>query len=239
MYRFLFLLLALSFGASVPALAADEVKKEDQVILDLAAENWVTTQTARVVVTVEAAVSNATAGTARADMTKAVESVTKADWRLTNFNRTQDQTGMERWSAQFEARVNEPQLSGLNDNAKKASKAGMQLSVAAIDFSPTLAEMQTAYGQLRTQIYKDANDQLAALNAAFPGRSYRIETINFTGSNENPGPVPMPMVMRGYGGMKASVMAENAAPALPPMERSEKLTLAARLIFAAAPTPAK
>ncbi|MDD3288889.1 MAG: SIMPL domain-containing protein [Alphaproteobacteria bacterium] len=233
MIRSILLLLSLMLIAA-PAYAGDEVKKDDQVLMDLSAETWVVTQTARVVISVEAAVTGSTAGSAKTEMNKAVDTMVKADWRLTDFNRNQDQTGMERWSAQFEARIPESQLSGLNENAKKLSKAGMQLSVNTIDFSPTLAETEAAYGQLRTQIYKSTKDQLEALNSAIPGRNYRVAMINFT--NSSPGDA-QPRQLLGRG-MKMMAMAENSdsAGSSPSLERAEKINLTAHVTFAALPT---
>jgi uncharacterized protein YggE len=162
-------------------------------------------------------------------MIKAVNDIAKADWRLTSFNRSQDSTGLERWSAMFEARLPENELNGLNDNAKKVSKAGMQVTLGDINFTPTLAEMEAARSALRTQVYKNVSDQLAALNAALPGRGYRIGVINFATSEEEPR--PMPHVVRG---MLAMANAPESAPQ-PPMERAEKITMTARVVLAALP----
>lgn len=227
----------LAFLLITPLAYADDIKPDDSVVINLAAEDWVTTKTARVVVGVEAAVTAQTTGTARADMQKAVNDLAKGDWRLTSFNRTQDQTGLERWSAQYEARLPEAQLGGLNDGAKKASKPGMQLSVFTIDFSPTLEERQTAQNTLRTQIYKMANDQLAALNAALPGRGYRIAMIEF-GSTGMPVAYAEPMAMK-RGMVAAAPMMADAAGGEPAMERAEKATIAARVVFAALPPTGK
>jgi len=232
-------LLLLVMPQTVRADDREPPRPDDRVIFDLAAEDWVTTKTARVVVNVEAAVTASTAGTMRGDMAKAVSDLVKADWRLTSFTRSQDQTGLERWSASYEARVPENALGGLGENAKKLSKAGMQLAVNAIDFSPTLEETQAVHGALRTQIYKNANEQLAALNAAMPGRSYRIATINFSGDNEGvaPSSPPMPVVMRGYAANAAAPMMAmaNGGPDSSPMERAEKVTVTARIVLASAP----
>ena len=233
------LLFLAVFLLSFPAQSfANEPKPDDRVIFDVSAEDWVNTKTARVTVSVEASVGGNTAGTMRAAMAKAVNDLVKADWRLVSFNRDQDPSAMERWSAEYEARVQETDLSGLYENAKKLSKAGMQLSVSSIDFSPTLDEMQSAYGQLRAKIYKMAGEQLAALNASLPGRPYRIALINFTGDNEVVMPRPMPQVMRGMpeGGisLKGNNVASSVA-AMPTMERSEKITLTARVVFAVNP----
>jgi hypothetical protein len=170
----------------------------------------------------------------REDMMKAVSDLAKTDWRLVSFNRNLDQTGLERWSAVFEARLPENELSGLAERAKKAGKAGLQLSVAGVDFSPTLDEMEAARAALRAKIYKQANDQLTALNTSLPGRGYRIALIDFSG--EEGVPPPMPMVARGM--MKSNVMMGAAAPAPmaeQPAERSERITIAAEVTLAAPP----
>ena len=228
--------LAVALLCAAP-LRAQEMpmmpKPDDRVTLTLAAEGWVTTKTARVTVNVEAAVNGANEGGMRADMIKAVGDVAKTDWRMTTFNRSQDQTGLERWSAGFEARLPENELGGLDDNAKKASKAGMQISVGEIDFSPTLDETEAAKAALRAQIYKSAADQLAALNAALPGRNYRIGSIDFM---DNGFVVPHPMP-RGPMMANAMAMPGTAAPDMP-AERSEKVTLTARVVLAASPAAA-
>ncbi len=229
--RFSFLILATLLLVAPHAVYAEESKMDDRVIFDVAAEDWVNTKTARVVIGVEAAVTGNTAGTMRADMTKSVNDLVKAEWRLTSFNRNQDQTGMERWSANFEARIPENSLSGINEKAKQLSKAGMQLAVNEMDFSPTLEETQAVYSSLRTQIYKNANEQLTALNGAIAGRNYRIASINFTGDNG----MPMPQMMQ----KRATLMAmDGAVAASAPMERSEKVTLVARIVLSAAPPAA-
>ena len=115
-------LLALAHLALAQNIKSDE-KPDDRVIIELSAEDWVTTHTANVTVWVEAAVTDSTAATMRADMLNAVQSIVKTDWRLISFNRSQDQTGMEHWSAQFQARVAENQLGGLHETAKKLSRA--------------------------------------------------------------------------------------------------------------------
>jgi hypothetical protein len=229
----------LSILILAPAVRAEEAPKpDDRVVIDLAAEDWVTTKTARVTANVEAAVSAANAGSARADMIKAVGGLAAGEWRLVGFNRSQDQTGLERWSASFEARLPEASLGGLNDNAKKLSKAGMQVSVGEIDFSPTLDETETARAALRAQIYKKAADQLTALNGVLTGRGYRIASIDFGGGQF---PMPMPGVMAGgVGGRMMPMVAAAATSIASPdsagvEERSQKVTMTARVVYAALP----
>jgi hypothetical protein len=225
------LLAALLLGLVLiqPVRADEPPKPDDKVEMDLSAENWVTTKTARVSISVEAAVTASSAGGMRAAMMKAVDDLAKADWRLTSFDRSQDPTGMERWSSTFEARLPETALSGLHESAKKLSKAGLQLSIAAIDFSPTLEETQTTMSQIRGQIYKVAQEQLTTLNAAFPGRSFRIASITF--ENQRPS-APNRMLMAVNKMTRDSAGGAEGAD----VERSEKIVMTAHLVMAA-PSP--
>lgn len=236
--KYSLLLAALALPLATPSLA-QEFKPDDTIGVELSAEGWVSTKTARVMVNVEAAVTSNTAGTMRAAMIKSLNDVVKADWRLTTFNRSQDSTGMERWSAMFEVRVPEADLNGLGEKAKAASKAGMQIRVSNIDFSPTLDETQATAAQLRTQVLKAANEQLASINATFTGRNYRISSVEFMGGGA--ASPPAPMMMKALRAMSASGVAGgpemDMAVSEPSMERSEKMIVSARVVFAAvAPT---
>ncbi|MDR3450944.1 MAG: hypothetical protein P4M15_14600 [Alphaproteobacteria bacterium] len=223
-------LLALSLAA--PACAEEMFHPDDGVAFDLSAEDWVTTQTAHVVLNAEAAVSAANAGNMRADMNKAVNDTAKGDWRLTSFTRTPDQTGLERWSASFEARLPESALGSLADAAKKASKAGMQVSVAAVDFTPTLDEVEAVRSGLRARLYKQAAAELTSLNTALPGRTYRIAQIGFDSAGGQ-----MPFMQPRF--MNKGMVAMSAVAPAPEgdsgIARSEKITQTAHILFATAP----
>jgi len=231
----LLLLTAFTVLCSMP-VSAQEAQPDDRVSFTLSTEGWVTTKTARVMLGVEASVSGNAAGAMRTNMVKAVGDVVKTDWRLVSLNKSQDQTGMERWSAVYEARIAENELGGLHEAAKKVSKAGMQINVAGVDFSPTLEETQATMAQLRGEIYKKALEQLAALNSAIPGRKYRLADVEFAGTD---GMMPAPprmarqmMTMAAKaGGADMAEMADSSGS----MERSEKLTATARVVMAAAP----
>ena len=228
-------LLVAAPAFTSPALAQESsIHADDSVTFTVSAEDWVTTKTARVTVNVEAAVSDKNAGSMRGEMTKTVAGLAKGDWRITSFNRSMDQTGLERWSAQLEARLEEGELNGLAEAAKKASKAGMQLSVSDIDFTPTLDETEAAKAALRTKIYKQVNDQLASLNTTLPGRNYRIAGIGFASN----GMVAMPMANRGVM-MKAMTMAAPAAPQEEDVERAQKITMTATVTLSALVAAAK
>ncbi|HUY68631.1 MAG TPA: hypothetical protein VMV79_04960 [Alphaproteobacteria bacterium] len=228
-------------GTMIAPLAHAEGMKmfppQDQVIFTLSAEDWVTTKTAHVTIAVDAAVKGSETADARADMLKAVNALAPADWRLTSFARSQDQSGLERWNAGFEARLPESDLGGLGDKTRKLSKPGMQLAIGTIDFTPTLAETEAARGALRDKIYKMAQDQLEQLNTALPGHNYHIALIDFTGGTSGGGEPPMPRVFHGplMNGMAmaASEATATSTPEQPPIERAEQITMTARVVLAA------
>lgn len=230
MKRTLAAALLLSAFLSAPALAAAPDKPDDSVTMSLSAENWVTTQSARIVFNVEAAVSEENAGAMRANMAKALDNVIKADWRLVNFSRSQDQTGLERWSAQYETRLPEGDLNNLAEKAKKNSRAGMQISVAEIEFTPTLEERQAAMSQIRTQLYKRAEEELEILNKSLAGRHYRIAAIDFADGGFMPPMAKMARPMMALARASGGAMESDAGL---PSEKSEKINVTARVTFAA------
>lgn len=227
----LVLLFLVSFA--LPASAQEQAKPDDAISFDLSAEDWVNTKAAHVTLEVEAAVNASNAGGMRADMTKAINDAAKADWRLTNFNRSQDQTGMERWSVSFEARLPEASLNGLRDSVKKASKPGMQITVGGIDFAPSREEMETARATLRTRIFKEANEQLTALNSTLPGRAFRISQITF----ETDFPTPIQMFRGKRMIMDEAVAMKAGEPPMPEQAQdvSQKLILNAHVVYSALP----
>jgi hypothetical protein len=199
---------------------------QDQVVLQLATEDWVPTQTARVVLNADAAIQGADAGKTRDELLAAAKKVASGEWRIVRFDRSTDQAGLERWSASLETRLPESALGGLGDRAKQNSRPGLQLTVGQIDFTPTLAETETARAKLRDALYKRATEELQRLNAAAGDRKFRIARIEFGGVV----PVqPHPAFERN---MAVAAPADFKA-AGGEMELSQKVTMRANVTFSA------
>jgi hypothetical protein len=161
--------------------------QNDTVSLSLALEDWVETQSARTELAINASLPGSDAGKARSSMLDAVKTLAQgAEWRFTSFDRSQDASGLEHWQAVLEARLPEAKLGGLADRAKQASKPGLQINVQNVDFTPTLAETETARAKLRSEMYKKVNEALAQLNQVEPDRKYRIARIDFGGREAIP-----------------------------------------------------
>ncbi|MEC4594954.1 MULTISPECIES: hypothetical protein [Nitrospirillum] len=209
--------------ATAQIMAAQPV--QDQVTLTLTAEDWVKTDTARVSLTVDAGGGNA--GSARADVLKAAQAVSdKGEWRVVSFDRQQDAAGLDHWRAALEARLPEAQLGGLADRARQASRAGLQIRVEGVDFTPTLAEQEAVRTRLRETLYRRVTEEMKGLNAAFPGRDFRVGRVDFNAP-----------VMSG-GMRRAPVMAmakmADAAPAEDGgLDVAQKATQTAHVTFSA------
>lgn len=217
--------LCLSLPAAAQVTAPNPI--QDQVVLNLAVEDWVPTQTARVVLNAEAAIQGADAGKTRDELLAAAKKAANADWRITRFDRSTDQAGLERWSASLETRLAESALGGLADRAKASSRPGMQLTVGQIDFTPTLAETEGARAKLREQLYKRASEELQRLNAIVTDRKFRVARIDF-GTVQVQRPMPMMAQARAAAPPPADFKAAGAE-----MELSQKATMHANVTFSA------
>lgn len=233
------LLLPLLLITSSPVLAQTAILPQhppvmDEVVLQLTAEDWVETQTALVTVTAEAAEAATEAGQARSDLLAAIDRLASdAEWRIVRFDRYTDSTGLERWQASAEARLSEGSLTGLADRAKEASRPGLQLRVDSIEYTPTLAEAEAVRARLRADIYRRAEDEIAALNQAFEGRNFRIGTVHFS-EGGRPGPEPYPMAMMARSAEAAAQSDAGQAA----VSVKDKLILSARVVLSAlAPQP--
>jgi hypothetical protein len=222
--------LALALGLALllasPAWAQVPPPVMDQVVLDLAAEDWVGTETALVTVSADAAATGTDAGTQRADLLKAIDGLAPdAEWRIVSFDRSTDQAGLERWRAVAEARLAENALGGLAERARQASRPGLQIRIASIEFTPTLGETEAVRARLRAEIYGKAASELKALEQSFPGRKFRMGNIDF---------VDQPPIAYARKTREDMQPMAAAAPAQDgPVNVSEKLVMRARVILSA------
>jgi predicted secreted protein len=197
---------------------------QDQVVLQLSVEDWVQTQTARVTLEVNAAIQGGDAGKVRDEMVAASKKVAAGDWRIIHFDRSADASGLERWTASLEARLAEKDLGGIADRAKQGSRPGLQVTVGNVDFTPTLAETETARSRLRETLYKRVTEELGRLNAVAGDRKFRIARIDLNAGQP-----------RAYAVTASAAKMERAAPA-PMMDGGGDLEVSQKVVLRAAVT---
>ena len=196
-----------------------------QVTLQLSAEQWVSTKTARVSVTLDALLNRGQLAKAQDDFQAALNKIApEGVWHITEFSRTPSKTNLEQLHAVAEARLTDTALAGLRERAHAQNSEGQTYTVQDIIYSPTTAEISAAQAQLRAQIYAQAKAELDRLNTLYPKPGYSLYNINFV----NAGVVPGPMM----GKMNAMVTTAREAPAA---SLSQQMTQDAVVILAAPP----
>jgi hypothetical protein len=138
-------------------------------------------------VNIDATLSNADLVKARADIMSNLNKITKGDWHLLSFDRSQDSSGLEKLNVQAQVRVNQSVLTDIYQNAKAASKPGAQYTISEIDFKPSLDEVQTVRAAVRKQLYQQVNEELDRMNKAYPNQNYSVSNIVFV-DGDNPQP---------------------------------------------------
>lgn len=197
----------------------------DQVVLELNAEEWAETETATVRIGVDAAFQGGQTATVRDEVLKALAKTSPdTKWHLTRFDQVADPSGLERWRVSAEARMGETKLAGLRQRAEQASRPGLKVNVAGIDFTPTLAEREAQYGKLRTRIYEQVKEEIANLNRLYPERKYRVRRLDIGNGTAEPR-FRQDMNM-------ARAAAAPPAPAQESMSVSEKLRVRASVVLA-------
>jgi hypothetical protein len=164
-----------------PALAEDEGPVLDQVIFQVSAQEWAKTDTALVHVSIDAALSESNLAAMREQIMGNLAKIAKADWQITQFQRSKDRSGLEQLKVRAQARVPEQALTKINSQAEAVSKPGTTYRVDDVDFTPSLPEMEMVNTKVRQKIYQQINAEIAQLNKDFAGKQYTVHQIDFTG----------------------------------------------------------
>ncbi|MCK4870190.1 MAG: hypothetical protein KAS93_03680 [Gammaproteobacteria bacterium] len=164
------------------AYAGENVQSLNRVVLNLRAEQWVQTKSARVIVNVNAALDKSAMATAHAVIMRKLEGLSnKGRWHITSFNRSQGQSGLEQLKVVAQARLKENALANLRDQAKAVSKPGFTFSIARIVFQPNLVAFERVRAKLRARIYAQALAELKSLNDVYSKQHFYLHTIDFVG----------------------------------------------------------
>jgi hypothetical protein len=173
----LFVLLILNSMAH-----AEDVQRLvlDKVNFQISAKEWVSTQKALLSVDINVTLNNADLVKARADILQKLNSIVKGDWHITQFDRGQDSSLLEKLYARAEIRIEQDKLTNIYENAKAASKPGANYTIAAIEFKPDLDDIQSVKNKLRARLYKEVTVEMERINATFGMQQYKVHRITFS-----------------------------------------------------------
>lgn len=171
-------ILALSLFA--PLAIADEPKPRltlDKVVFQVSAKEWVSTQTALLTVNVNATLTNADLVKARADIMDKLAKIAPGEWHLTQFDRSQDSSGLEKLFVDAQARVPQASLTAIYEQAKSVSQPGATYSITGVEFKPSLEEIQQIKTTLRSRLYQLVNEELSRLNKIYTNQNYSVNRL--------------------------------------------------------------
>jgi hypothetical protein len=205
----------------------------NQISLQLSAEQWVTTKTALVTIGVNASVSDTGLEKIQNEVLSKLNQISnKGEWHIIDFNRSLDQSGLERVQISAQIRLGSADLVGLRDKAKAISKPGSTFSVDNVEFSPSAEELQAVNMALRNEIYQQAKTEIANLNKSYPEEKYYLHNINFNSDYSQPQPMMYKTTTYGMGSVAANV---NGNMRVNNLVVGNKLKIIAKVVLAAAP----
>jgi len=198
----------------------------NSVTMQFNAEQWVTTKTAIVTIGVNASVSDSALGKTQNNiLTKLSKISNKDEWHIVSFNRSLDQSGLERVQVQAEARLPSDDLNGIRDRAKAISVPGETYTLDNVDYRPSAMEYRDVNTTLRNDIYSQVKNELDLLNKLYPDQKFYVHNINFNGDMTAEPQQPRAMLMA-----VAGADTNNR-----PLSVGDKLRISAIVIFASAP----
>jgi hypothetical protein len=176
----------------------------DTIQFSLSAKQWVSTETALLTVSLQATLTDTDLVKTRADIMAKLSKISPASWHVTQFDRSQDASGLEKLYVEAQARVPQLSLTHVYQNAKSVSKPGATYQINAIAFEPSIEEIQDVRAKLRQRLYQDAANELTRINAIYPKQQYTLNTVSFV--DDAP---------QATGQQPRMVMMAAAAPAVP------------------------
>ncbi|WP_133127468.1 hypothetical protein [Legionella nagasakiensis] len=160
----------------------------DKITFQVSAKQWVTTKTALLTVNINATLNNAELVKARAEIMAQLAKIAQGEWHLTQFDRSQDSSGLEKLTVQAQARVDQASLADVYKNAKSVSKPGTNYDIGSIEFKPSLEEVQHVKNALREQLYGQVQNELARINKIYAGQAYSVYNMVFIEGDSMPQP---------------------------------------------------
>ena len=181
---FVFFMAMMTSQSLSSAQVLQEPIIQDNITLQLVAEEWLTAQGAEVDLQIVALFNESERSNVRSEVNKKLNQLSKKDdWVVTSFRRVdagQSASGLESWTVRAQGRLMDKEIDNLQKNIDKLSRPGFKIAVSRLYFTPTLTEKEQHNALLRQKIYILAQQEINNLEAVFKDRDFRIGRIDFT-----------------------------------------------------------
>lgn len=155
----------------------------------VSAEEWATSDTAQVIVGVDANLNQAGMDKIQTDVLASLQQMVQSDqWRITQFDRSQDQSGLEKVHVEAQARLPNNQLNNLRSKAESFSKPGMKYQLIDIQYTPSLSDKEVLQERLRQKLYERIKQELDLVSKMYPKQQYYVHKVYFGQNGVTPQP---------------------------------------------------
>jgi hypothetical protein len=162
----------------VPDGSIIEIEPLDKIVFQLSTKEWVSTKSALLTVNINATLTNADIVKVRSTILTALNKIASGNtWHLIQFDRSQDNSGLEKLIIVAQNQVPQERLTDVYQRAKDVSHPGETYTIDGIDFKPGLFEIQAVKAQLRARLYQEANDEIIRLNKIYPNQRYSLHRL--------------------------------------------------------------
>lgn len=223
--------ILLTVSIATPAWAINYTNNDamlNKVIFRLSAEQWVATKSALVTIGVSSAVTDKKLDALQDNVLKKLgELSAQSEWHITDFDRSLDQSGLEKVQISAQSRLPFAVLSDLRNKTKAMSKPGETYTLDSVQFTPSEADIRAANVLLRENIYQQTKDEMDRVSKTY-NEKYYVHDVNFVDAI-----VIAPLTQNMY--MQNKMAMTAASPANNSMAVSDKIILTAVVTLSSMP----
>lgn len=173
----MFLVSALIFSSN-SVLADDVILINDTVYLEFTVEDWITSDTAEIQLSVSAQV-DVSDDALQTEIEDQLNSLADTDWKYIGFSRSIDQSDLIRWKLAITARVSKSELANIVNSVKSASRPGLKFIVIHINYVPSKEELESKRGELRSKINVLIANEVDRMNREYDQSGWRVSLIQY------------------------------------------------------------
>ena len=152
---------------------------DNEVTLPLTAHTWVKSQTAKVIVELNASIKDKQVLHLPNHLHKTLHKLADQQWHVTHCDKDSDKSGLNKIVIDAQTRLNNEAILKLKQQLKDVSEAGMTYHLKKVDYQPSFKQLQTNRASLRQSIYKQAQQEVDTLKSAYTKKNPHIQSINF------------------------------------------------------------
>ena len=154
----------------------------DEVTIVLSARRDIVSETVRVDAAVAVSLAGDEGGRFRDIVRQALKTAIDSEWAFKSITRKEEDSGMEQMLIIASTRVPEHRTTGLVDRLRAASRPGLKLDLAHIQYRPPQADIKKVVAELRAEIYQLAGAEAQRLNDRLPADSipWRVARVEMS-----------------------------------------------------------